>query len=329
MSLRRPVADQQTELQERFRGVRHVVGRTLLANILLVFLKLAAGIVGRSQALVADAVHSLSDLCTDAAIFVGVKFWTRPPDESHPHGHARIETLIGAVIGVVIAATGIGLGFESIHALEHLPRSSPGWPALAVALLSVFIKEWLYRWTRRKGIELRSSALAANAWHQRTDAFSSIPVVIAVSASILNPSWAVLDVVGGLVVSVFIVVAAWKILRPALDQLVDTAPSLEIRDSLRRIAMSVAGVQGVHKLRSRYQGNGIEVDMHVVVDGGIPVTSAFMICRQVEERIKSSAPGVIDVVVRTEPAAPCGDSDSCALFSDEPEMEDDPGRDEG
>lgn len=323
------MAEEQAESLERLRGIRHVAGRTLGANILLVFLKLSAGIFGRSQALVADAVHSLSDSCTDIAIFVGVKFWIRPPDESHPHGHARIETVIGAIIGIIIAVTGVALGFRSINALEHMPASSPGWPALVVALLSVVFKEWLYRWTRRRGMELRSSALAANAWHQRTDAFSSIPVVIAVSASILNPSWAVLDVLGGLVVSVFIVIAAWKILRPALNQLVDTAPPPEIRDNLRKIAMSVAGVQGVHMLRSRYQGNGIEVDMHVVVDGELPVARTFLISRQVEERIKKSAPGVIDVVVRTEPAAPCGDPDSCALLRAGMATEDDPERSDG
>ncbi len=306
-------ADAQMLSADRLRGIRRVAGRTLVANLILAIVKLAAGILGRSQALVADAVHTLSDSCTDLVILIGAGFWTRPPDESHPHGHARIETVAGAVIGAVIAASGVLLGIRSLHTLEHLPVSSPGWIAFAVALLSVGGKELLYRWTRARGKELRSSALAANAWHQRTDAFSSMPVVIAVLVSIINPAWAVLDALAGMVVSVFIVVSAWKILRPALGQLVDSAPPLEIRQNLRELALSVEGVRGVHRLRSRYQGSGIQVDMHVAVDGTIPVVEAFMICRKVEEKILSSGPGVMDVVARIEPCAPCGDPDNCML----------------
>jgi len=306
-------ADAQMLSSNRLRGIRRVAGRTLVANLVLAIVKLAAGILGRSQALVADAVHTLSDSCTDLVILIGAGFWSRPPDESHPHGHARIETVAGAVIGAVVAASGVLLGIRSLHTLEHLPVSSPGWLAFAVALLSVGGKELLYRWTRARGKELRSSALAANAWHQRTDAFSSMPVVIAVLVSIINPAWAVLDALAGMVVSVFIVVSAWKILRPALGQLVDSAPPLEIRQNLRELALSVEGVRGVHRLRSRYQGSGIQVDMHVAVDGTIPVVEAFMICRKVEEKILSSGPGVMDVVARIEPFAPCGDPDNCML----------------
>jgi cation diffusion facilitator family transporter len=318
------VAEPVDELQETLRGVRKVSGRTLLANILLALAKMAAGILGRSQALVADAVHTLSDSCTDVTIYVGVRFWTRPPDEDHPHGHARIETVIGAVIGVVVAVTGIGLGFHSINSLGRPPALPPGWLALVAAVVSVILKEWIYRWTRKKGRQLRSSALAANAWHQRTDALSSLPVVAAVGISILHPAWALLDVVVGFVVSVFIVVAAWKILRPALSQLVDTAPPHEVRDRLSGIALSVPGVRGVHSLRSRYQGSGIEVDMHVIVDGAMPVTQGYMISTQVEEKIRRQAPGVVGVVVRTEPVAPCGDPDSCTLIGSGSKAEHDP-----
>jgi cation diffusion facilitator family transporter len=296
--------------------IRRVAARCLVANVFLSGIKLAAGIIGRSQALVADSVHSLSDLSTDIAVFVGAGFWTRPPDASHPHGHEKIETVIGAVIGIVVALAGIALGVRSIHSLEHMPFESPGTPALVVALLSVVLKEWLYRWTSRKGRETGSSALAANAWHQRSDALSSIPVVVAVTASILNPAWAILDVLCGMVVSVFIVVSAWKILSPALHRLVDTAPPPEVVDGFRRIALAEEGVMGVHMLRSRYHGDGIEVDLHVVVDGGIPVTMGFMICRRVEEAIRRCSPGVTDVTVRVEPSAPCGDPDSCSLIAD-------------
>ena len=181
-------ADEQVS-SDRLRGIRRVAGRTLVANLVLALVKLAAGIFGRSQALVADAVHTLSDSCTDLVILICASFWTRPPDENHPHGHARIETVTGVVIGTVIAVSGVLLGIRSLHTLEHLPASSPGWLAFVIALLSVGGKELLYRWTRARGKELRSSALAANAWHQRTDAFSSIPVVIAVLVSIINPAW--------------------------------------------------------------------------------------------------------------------------------------------
>jgi cation diffusion facilitator family transporter len=310
------VADPRQAAAGKRTVIRRVAARCLVANVFLSGLKLAAGIVGRSQALVADSVHSLSDLTTDIAVFVGVGFWTRPPDAGHPRGHGKIETVIGAVIGMVVALAGIGLGVRSIHSLEHMPFESPGTSALVVALLSVVLKEWLYRWTSRKGRETGSSALAANAWHQRSDALSSVPVVVAVAASIINPAWAVLDVLCGMVVSVFIVAAAWKILSPALSRLVDSAPPPEVVEGIRRIALAEEGVIGVHSIRSVYHGDGIEVDLHVAVDGTMPVTMGFMICRRVEDAIRRNSPGVMDVTVRVEPSAPCGDPDSCALIAD-------------
>ncbi|MFV2072905.1 MAG: cation diffusion facilitator family transporter [Thermoanaerobaculales bacterium] len=273
----------------------------LLCNLMLSVVKVVAGIVGNSQAVVADALHSLTDSLTDIAVILGVRYWTAPADEEHPHGHGRIETLVTVVIGVTVGMVAVGMGWKAILSLRHRPESGPAVIALAAALLSVVVKEVLYRWTAKIGHRVHSPALVANAWHHRSDAISSIPAALAVAAALIHPAWAIVDRIGAIVVCAFILQASWSILRPALDQLIDAGAPAAERRHIEELACDVDGVEAAHAVRTRYVGARLAVDMHVEVDGGLSVGEGHAIAKAVKTRLIEEGPHVVDVVVQIEP----------------------------
>ena len=284
----------------------------LSVNCCLTLIKGFAGIASGSRALTADAFHSLSDLTTDIAVVVGARFWSRPPDDTHPLGHSGIETAVAMFIGIMLIAAGAGIGFDSVKALGSVQTvQAPGLPAVAVAALSIAVKEVLYRWTLKKSREIRSAALAANARHNRSDALSSIPVLLAVTASVISPKLAFIDGLAGAVVSVFIVISGLEVLGPCLQQMLNAAPSKELVEKIKETVLGIEGVTGFHDLRARMQTGGVFVDLHLQVEGNIQVEKAFLIARKVEEAIKDLDPSILDVIARVEPWAPCGDADRC------------------
>ncbi len=281
--------------------VQRVTWTGLVVNILLSALKFAGGVLGNSQAVVADAVHSLSDSSTDVAILVGVRYWSRPPDARHPHGHRRIETVVTIAIGMLLAAVAVGLALRALIMLQEEHAAPPGWIALGAALLSIASKEVLYRWTVHVGKQIKSSAVIANAWHHRSDAFSSIPVAMAVAGARLEPAWYFLDHIGAVVVSVFIFAAAVRITWPALQQLVDAGALGKDVERIREIALGTPGVQTVHAIRTRYLGSGLGADLHIAVDGKMTVQEGHDISEKVKQRLFAEAPELVDVVVHLEP----------------------------
>ncbi len=281
--------------------VRRVTLIGLVVNVALSALKFAAGILGNSQAVVADAVHSLSDTATDVAVLVGVKFWSKPPDECHPHGHRRIEFLVTIFIGLLLAAVSFGLSYNALSTLHEVQKGPPGAIAFFAAVLSIFIKELLYRWTISVGIEIKSTALIANAWHHRSDGLSSVPAAVAVAGAALVPGLAFLDHLGAIVVSIFILQAAWKIVRPSVEQLVDRGAPEEICLGIEQLACATPGVQEVHAIRTRHIGSGIEVDLHVLVDPALTVEEGHRISEEVKRRLIDYISDVVDVVVHLEP----------------------------
>ena len=281
--------------------VRKVTWIGLLTNICLSGIKFAAGYWGRSQALIADAIHSLTDTTTDLAVIAGSHYWSRPPDESHPYGHRRLETLVTAFIGLMLAAAGIGIGWEAISSLHQKHTPPPGWIAFYAAMASIVAKEILYRWTAAAGKKIKSPALAANAWHHRSDAISSLPVLVAVTGALIFPSWSFLDHVGAAIVSIFILHAAFKIIWPAVSELIDAGAPEEIQNKIAEIACNTTGVHEVHAVRSRYISSSIQIDMHIVVDGNISVREGHTIADNVENGIISSIPEVLEVVVHVDP----------------------------
>lgn len=289
------------EDSRKVREVRRVTWIGLATNVFLCAFKFVGGIVGGSQAIVADAVHSLSDTTTDVAILVGVRYWTAPADEDHPHGHRRIETLVTVSIAVLLAAVAVGLIYHALTTLQTDHVALPGWIAFAAALVSIVSKEGVYRWTIAVGKRIKSSAIIANAWHHRSDALSSIPAALAVAGARIHPAWGFLDHIGAVVVSIFIFQAAWRIGRPALDELIDAGAPVKDRARIEAIVRETEGVRHVHAIRTRYLGSGLGIDLHVHVDGQLTVRQGHDISGAVKHRLLSDGPDVVDVVVHIEP----------------------------
>jgi cation diffusion facilitator family transporter len=281
--------------------IRKVTWIGITINIVLAVFKLAAGIYGDSQAVIADGIEALLDVFTVILVYAASRFWSRPPDDTHPFGHGRMETLVAVCIGVSLVGAAFGIGWESISTLHEQHVTPPAWIAAAAALVSVIGKEILYRWTLGIGRRIKSVAVIATAWHYRSDAFSSIPVVIAVTGAILLPSWTFLDHLGAVVVSMFILHAAFKITWPSLKELIDVGAPAEVRRRIRDIACANRGVLQVHDIRTRYIGTSIQADLHVIVDGGLTVREGHDIAREVEARLTREIEEVVDVVVHVEP----------------------------
>ena len=270
-------------------------------NIALAALKLILGTVGGSQALIADGVHSLSDLASDMAIIMGSRYWSAPPDRTHPYGHHRIETIITLSIGLLLATVAIGIGWTAINALHGAEFEVPQRITLWAALISIVSKELLYRWTLRVGQRVKSAAVRANAWHHRTDALSSIPVAVSIGVAAFRPDWSFIDPIGAIGVSLFILSAAWSIVWPALVELTDGGVANEDRQAILSIARDTTGVKSVHAVRARRVGSGIYVDLHIMVDGRMTVNRGHAISECTKARLLQDGPDVVDVLVHLEP----------------------------
>ncbi len=289
---------------ERSQLVRRATWVGLWVNVGLVAVKLMAGWVGHSQAVVADGVHSLSDLATDLVLLIGIRYWTRPPDRDHAHGHARIENMVAAAIALLLAVAGVNIGRQALASLFSRSMARPTPVALFAALLSVAVKEWLYRWTRRVAEETRSQALKVNAWHHRTDALSSIPAALAVGLSAWSARAWMADALGALLVSGLIFWAAWELLLPQLRVLSDASAGQEVVDRVEEEVKRVPGIRGVHSVRTRIMGSGIHADLHITVDPELTVREGHEISERVRAHLLGSHLDVRDVVVHLEPDEP-------------------------
>lgn len=289
----------------RERAIRSNVWWGMGLNILLTLCKLVVGFLTQSRALISDAVHSFSDFFTDGVILVGSRYWSQPPDAGHPYGHRRIETLITALVGGVLAVAGFVIGADAIGAILHADKVEvPGWSAFWIAILSIFSKEWLYRWTTAVGRRTGSLALQANAWHHRSDAISSIPVALAIAASHISPSLRFLDSVGALVVSGLLMQVAWHIMRPAFGELAEIGAPKALTDEIERLARAVPGVKDVHSIRTHYYGAKLFVDMHILVDPSIPVREGHAIASRVCDALHGHYQSIFDVLTHLEPYEP-------------------------
>lgn len=284
--------------------VRRVTWIGLVVNVVMMTIKFIAGVIGHSQALIADAIHSASDFATDIAVLVGSRFWNSPPDMKHPNGHRRFETLISLGIGIAVIVVGV---FIAINAIETLWKGTPSHPSAIVgvcALLSVISKEWLFRYTRAAGRKIRSQALEANAWHHRSDALSSIPVVIAVILTYVIPSFHYFDTLGALFVAILVAKSGVDIAWPGLNQVSDAGASAAITEKMLGIARDVPGVISVHDFRSRYIGNDLQVNLHIVVDAGMTLLAAHDLSEEVERRLIDCGENVTDALVHVDPYDP-------------------------
>lgn len=262
-----------------------------IVNALLVAVKFVAGIMGRSSALVADAVHSLTDFVSDIVVLVFVRISGKPRDAEHEYGHGKFETLATMIIGVLLVAAGIGLLFNGAKqvwdSINGIVLPEPTWIALAVAFISIVSKELLFRYTIKEGRRLNSDAVIANAWHHRSDVISSIGTMIGIGgAMFFGRKWRILDPIAAVVVSFFIIKAGYDIIKPAINELLEASLPKEQTDEITEIIRSVAGVKGLHNLRTRKIGNAIAIDVHVKMDGDLRLTEAHEIASRIEKAIR-------------------------------------------
>lgn len=289
-----------------------------VANVGLAVVKIGVGKITGSQALVADGVHSFSDLVTDTAILIGSRYWTAPADKNHPYGHGRFETLTNIFIGVLLAAVGIGIGWDSLQALGQVPSATPGLLAFAAAVASIVVKEGLYRWTLVQAKRINSRALHANAWHHRTDALSSLPVAVAVIANYFIPGLHYLDQVAALLVTAMILKAAVEILWPAFLELTEAEADSQIEAKIQQYAADDPDIREVHAIRSRRTGSTILLDFHLLVDPAMSVEHAHTISENFKSHILAKLDEVVDVIIHIEPYTcaervvnPCCDDHAC------------------
>lgn len=262
-----------------------------IINVVLLVVKFAAGIFGHSAAMIADAVHSLTDFATDVVVLIFVHLGNKPADRGHDYGHGKYETLATAIIGtsllavgVLIFCSGAGKTWRVIQG-EMLP--SPGKVALVAAVASIVLKEWAYRFTVKVGKRCQSEAVVANAWHHRSDALSSVGTMIGIGGAILlGNRWTVLDPLASIVVSVFIVRAAWQLMMESMKELTEASLSDEDEAVITHIAASEPGVSEVHNLRTRRVGNRIAIEMHARMLGSTPLVEAHLHATAIEHRLK-------------------------------------------
>lgn len=277
-----------------------------VANLLLVGFKFVAGTVGRSGALLADAVHSLSDFVTDLVVLVFVGISSKPQDESHDFGHGKFETVATLFIGLGLAAAAVGIVVNGAGKLaswlqgEDLP--SPGKIALWGALVSILVKEILFQYTVRKGRKLDSKAVVANAWHHRSDALSSIGAAVGIAGAIfLGERWTVLDSLASIVVGAMLVKVAWDLLGPSLGELTEQSLPKDTEKEILDIVQSVAGVSDPHNLRTRRIGNHIAAEIHIRLDGRLPLSEAHEKASEIERLFQKRFGEESHIIIHMEP----------------------------
>ena len=275
-------------------------------NAILVVLKFVAGVISHSSAMIADAIHSLSDFITDIIVLIFVGISARPQDRSHDYGHGKFETLASMFISLALLAAAIGIivsgALKFTSWLNGEDLSAPGSLALWVAIMSIIIKELMFQYTARKGKELSSPALTANAWHHRSDALSSIAAAIGIGgAVIIGGRWTVLDPLASIVVGAMLVKVALKIMKPSLGELTDESLSEETEEEIMETISSFKDVSEPHNLRTRRIGNRIAIEAHIRMDGNMSLLQAHEITSEIEKKLKDRFGAQTIVTLHMEP----------------------------
>jgi cation diffusion facilitator family transporter len=297
---------------ERYRATRNVtlVGSAL--DLTLGIAKIVVGFLAHSQALIADGIHSLSDLGTDFMVLWAARHAHRKPDRDHPYGHGRIETVATVALGMILVAVAAGIAWDSLRRLfEPDLLLQPGPLALTVAIVSVLSKEWIYHYTMRVAKRLNSNLLKANAWHSRTDAISSIVVVIGIIGVMLG--YPFLDAVAAVVVALLIAKIGWDLSWSSLRELIDTALDADEVTRIRESILAVDGVRTLHMLRTRRSGGNAFVDVHILVDPQVSVSEGHQIGEQVRRTLLADSSDVNDVTVHIDPEDDERNSPCCNL----------------
>lgn len=293
-------------MQTRDQRIYKVTLTGSIVNMVLLVLKFVAGILGNSAAMIADAVHSLSDFLTDIVVLAFVKLSTKPADEDHDYGHGKYETIATSIIGMALVVVAVMLGWNGITkiiAVIHGNKiESPGVIALVAALVSILLKEWVFRITRKVALEVNSQALEANAWHHRSDALSSIGTAVGIGGAVLlGSNWAVLDPIAAVVVSVLIFVTAFRLLRQASGELLEESLPKETESEIEEIVYRDPLVTDIHNLHTRRIGSIIAIEMHLRLPGDISLEEAHHHATAVEQRLREAFGKTTHIMLHIEP----------------------------
>jgi cation diffusion facilitator family transporter len=280
------------------------VGSAIAINLVLALVKVAAGVMGNSYALIADGIESTVDVFSSLVVWSGLRISSKPPDQNHPYGHGKAESLAGVIVSLfIIGAAGL-IAVQSVREILT-PHHTPAWYTLVVLVLVILTKEFLYRRMLRVGTSLQSSALRSDAWHHRSDALTSLAAFVGISVALIGgPGYETADDWAALLACGVILVNGLRLLRPALDEVMDAAAPGEVESRVRSFATEVDGVVAIEKCRIRKSGLGLLMDIHVVVDGEMTVYEGHQIGHAVKDRLLQSPLLISDIVVHVEPHEP-------------------------
>jgi len=293
--------------KQRERNIFKVTIVGAIVNFLLIVYKFVAGILGHSAAMIADAMHSVSDFITDIVVIVCVRIANKPKDREHSYGHGKFETLATLIIGFVLLLVGLGIGWSSIGiiwdvVIEGKQLRSPGMIALVAAFVSVISKEVLYWYTAIWGRKLKSPVVVANAWHHRSDAWSSVASILGIGGAILlGNKWTILDPLAALVVSIFIMKIAFGQIKPAVDELMERSLPEEVENEILKIVAGFSKVGQLHNLHTRRIGTRYAIEFHVRMPGNITLSEAHQAVTEIEIKLKEVYGAATHVVIHMEP----------------------------
>lgn len=290
----------------RIKTIRNATLIGSVFNLLLTVGKIIAGVVGRSSAMIADGVHSLSDLMTDIIVIVFVKISGKEEDENHQYGHGKFETFATMLISFALMIVGTGIFWSGakkvLASINGVVIEQPEYIALYAALISIAAKEGLYWYTKIIGERVNSQAMVANAWHHRSDAFSSIGAALGISGAILlGEQWRILDPIAGIIVSFFILKVAWNIANPSIKELLESALPEEIENEISEIIKNTVGVKAFHHLKTRKVGAIYAIEVHIKVDKDLSVESSHEIATQIEKTLRVKLGNQAHIGIHIEP----------------------------
>ena len=292
--------------KDREKSIYRVTLAGSAVNVVLLVFKFVAGFLGGSAAMIADAVHSLSDFITDVIVLLFVKLSSKPEDSDHDYGHGKYETLATSLIGLALMFVGVMIMYNGVcsiaSAIMGSPLPQPGMIALAAALVSIALKEWAYRFTVKVGRECESQAVIANAWHHRSDALSSIGTAVGIGGAILlGEKWAVLDPIAAVVVSVFIIRTAWQLTKQSAGELLEQSLPAEMEREIEEIVAREPMTSEVHHLRTRRIGSHIAIEMHLRMPGDISLYESHLHATNIEQELRKRFGASTHIGLHVEP----------------------------
>lgn len=272
---------------------------TVIVNVVLSAIKIIAGIIGNSSAMIADGVHTLSDVLTTFVVLLGLKVSSKEADEEHPYGHEKYESVFAKILSILLLLTGVLIGYEAIKILISGEFKTPKSIALAAAFLSIITKEGMYWYTIKVAKKIKSISMEADAWHHRSDVYSSIGTFVGILGAKLR--FPALDPIAGIIVSIFVIKVGVELYIKSVKELVDESASADIINSIRLKTNEVNGVRGIKNLKTRVFGNKIYVDIEILVDSSISVKSGHDISERVHDKLEKEIPDIKHCMVHIEP----------------------------